>query len=34
MYYDKIRYHNSQVLAVTELTPVNLEALLITFKYH
>lgn len=34
MYYDKIRYRHSQVLAVTGLTPAEFDALLITFKYH
>ena len=32
MYYDKIRHRHSQVLAATGLTPVEFEALLITFK--
>ena len=34
MYYDKIRHRHSQVLAATGLTPVEFEALLITFKHH
>lgn len=34
MYFDKIRHRHSQVLAVTGLTPVEFDALLITFKYH
>ena len=34
MYYDKIRHRHSQVLAATGLTPVEFDALLITFKYH
>ena len=34
MYYDKIRHRHSQVLAVTGFTPVEFDALLITFKYH
>lgn len=34
MYYDKIRHRYSQVLAATGLTPVEFDALLITFKYH
>ena len=34
MYYDKIRCRHSQVLAATGLTPVEFDALLITFKYH
>ena len=33
MYYDKIRHRHSQVLAATGLTPVEFEALLITFKF-
>ena len=34
MYYDKIHHRHSQVLAATGLTPVEFEALLITFEYH
>ena len=34
MYYDKICHRHSQVLAATGLTPVEFDALLITFKYH
>ncbi len=34
MYYDKIRHRHSQVLAATGLTPVEFDALLVTFKYH
>ena len=34
MYYDKIRHRNNQVLAATGLTPVEFDALLVTFKYH
>ena len=34
MYYDKICHRHSQVLAATGLTPVEFEALLITFKHH
>ena len=34
MYYDKIHHRHSQVLAATGLTPVEFEALLITFKHH
>ena len=34
MYYDKILHRHSQVLAATGLTPIEFEALLITFKYH
>ena len=34
MYYDKICHHHNQVLAVTGLTLVEFDALLITFKYH
>lgn len=34
MYDDKIRHRHSQVLAATVLTPIEFEALLITFKYH
>ena len=34
IYYDKIRYRHSQVLAATGLTPAKFDALLITFKYH
>ena len=34
MYYDKIRHRHRQVLAATGLTPVEFDALLITFKYH
>ena len=34
MYYDKIRHRHSQVLAATGLTPVEFDALLVTFKCH
>ena len=34
MYYDQIRHRHSQVLAAPGLTPVELDALLVTFKYH
>ena len=34
MYYDQIRHRHSQVLAATGLTPVEFDALLVTFKYH
>lgn len=34
MYYDKIRHLHSQVLTATGLTPVEFDALLITFKYQ
>lgn len=34
MYHDKIRHCHSQVLVATGLTPIEFEALLITFKYH
>ena len=34
IYYDKIRYRHSQVLAATGLTPAKFDALLIIFKYH
>ena len=34
MYYDQLRHRHSQVLAAPGLTPVELDALLVTFKYH
>lgn len=34
MYYNKILHRHSQVLAATRSTPVEFDALLITFKYH
>lgn len=34
MYYDKISHRHSQVIAATGLTPVEFDALLITFKHH
>ena len=34
MYYDKIRHRDSQVLAATGLTPVEFDALLVTFSNH